>query len=307
MFKVNDYFTIEVKNYSRNIRNLLSIIAGISILIGGFYCLYWGLALNDDILIQYSGEYTKGLVGLFFEDNTSIENYLYTGYYMLFMSVPCYILIYLVEKAERTLLNIHKYTVKKENQKLKNEQIENELMEFTTIKNYSICLSIDYPSLNTLKQVELNKYFYNRISENIKKLFPTCKIKIGKAMIFTSGNFYNYDILYSNLLKELSKVEKVLSKKKIEIIPTITTDAYRTEINPQQAIENHYEIIKCNLQNRATSTKLFSQKYNFLKQTKYAGIPIGLYSSFDGKVEHEYDLNIINKNLNYAVKELSKK
>jgi hypothetical protein len=115
-----------------------------------------------------------------------------------------------------------------------------------------------------------------------------------KAILVYSQNFDNYDEIYSTVSKEVDNAKKMLGEK-IALIPTITVDAYDELFIPQEAINQHFDIINCNLKGKATTTSMFRKKYTHINKTKYAGVPIGLYTTFKNENYKEYDLNIIQK------------
>ena len=300
MFQVHDSFTLNVKRNSRAIRHLLVGISGLLIVLSIAYGFYWSLAMNGDIVIEFTQQYFSPIVSLFFEDITNLENYRITGMYLFMMSAPFIIAQYLVQKMEEIIIAIHQ---KKTEARKRAERIEIEKekeKEFTDISSYSICVSMDVSDNKNLSPDygrKLQDYVAKILTKELHKISSKIEVYNHRAILVYSKDFMEYDNIYGEILKQLKNVKNILGDN-MEFIPTITTDAYYGECNPEKTIRQHFDIVKCNLDGRSTATALFRKKYTHLYQNKYAGTPIGLYTTFEGANYKEYDLNVIHKNLN---------
>ncbi len=304
MFQVHDEFTLNVKRNERTIKNAFVLFGGASLLLSAAYGLYWGLASNGDIVIEYTQQYFSPLVNVFFDDINNLNNYLIMSLYLFAFTIPCCVAHYITEKISETLIAINQK--RKEHQKRK-ERIQREIekeQEFTRIDSYTICLSLDFSKNKNLSPTfdkKLNAYLVKSLKKTFSKNKQDAEVSLSKNVIIThSKDFYSYDSVYSTVLKELANTKNLLGDN-IEFTPTITTDAYTGEYNPKKSIRQHYDIVKCNLQGRSTSTATFNKKYSHLKQNRFQGTPIGLYTTFENQNYKEYDLNVIHKNLNATI------
>ena len=286
MFQVHDEFTLNVKRNAKAVKNVFVLFGGASLILSSAYGLYWGLALNGDVVIEYTQQYFSPLVNVFFDDVNNLNNYLMTSLYLFAFTIPCCIGHYIVEKISEILISINQKRI--ENIKRK-ERIQREIEkeeEFTKIDSYSICLSLDFSKNKNLSPT-FGKKLYAYIIKSLNKTFSKNKQDVDitsnkNAIIVHSKDFYSYDDVYSTVLKELANTKNLLGNR-IEFTPTITTDAYRGEYEPQKTIKQHYDIVRCNLQGRSTSTAMFNKKYSHLKQNRFIGTPIGLYTTFENQ------------------------
>lgn len=308
MFQVHDSFTLNVKRYSKSIRKFLVTASALCIFLSILYGFYWSLALNGDIVVEYLQQYYSPLVGLFFDDITDLENYRTTGEYLFIMSMPFILAHYIVQKLEEMIIAIHQK--KTENRKrVERIKIEKEMeKEFTDIKSYSLCISMDISENKNLTpgfSEELYSYVYKTLKKELIKISENIQImNHARAILVYSKDFMMYDDVYNEILRQLSNIKNILGEN-IILIPTITTDAYINEFNPEKTIRQHYDIVKCNLDGRSTTTAVFRKKYTHLHKNKYAGTPIGLYSTLESNNYREYDLNVIHKNLNTTLTSIS--
>ena len=308
MFQVHDSFILNVKRYSKSIRSFIVLATGLCIFGGIMYGLYWSLALNGDIVVEFLQQYFAPLVSKFFDDVNNLDNYLSMSMYLFIASGPCLFTHYLVQKTEEIIIDIHQKNLeaKKRADRILAERVREQ--EYTDISSYSICLSMDFSENINLSENftnEINIYLTKLLKKELKKITTNFEIINSKAILIYSKDFYSYDKIYSTVLKQLANIKNLLSDK-IKFLPTITTDAYTGEFTPEKTIRQHFDIAKCNLQGRSTATSTFRKKYMHICQNKYAGIPIGLYSTFEKENYKEYDLNLIHKNLNSTLSAISK-
>ena len=308
MFQVHDSFILSVRRYSKTIRSYIVFATGLCILGGILYGLYWSLALNGDIVVEYLQQYFAPLVSKFFDDVDSLDNYLSMSMYLFMASCPCFVAHYLVQKAEEAIIAIHQKNIetKKRSERILAERVREQ--EYTDINSFSICLSLDFSENKNISDTfseEISAYLTKLIKKELLTITTNFRVMNLKAILIYSKDFYSFDKIYSMILKQLVDLKNSLGDK-IEFLPTITTDAYTGEFIPERTIRQHFDIAKCNLQGRSTTTAIFRKKYTHMCQSKYAGIPIGLYSTFDRENYKEYDLNVVHKNLNMTLSMLSK-
>lgn len=178
--------------------------------------------------------------------------------------------------------------------------------QYSDLKVYSICLSIDYQknrkSKNDNKEV-LNKVIYSKIENMLKaKVSEIMTKKYTDALVIASCDFGSYDRVYNNIMKILSKVQKeILQRYQLTLIPSITTDAH-TRADVYEIKQNHNNIKHCNFANKACATKVFSKKYELTNNHKFKSTPVGEYSIIDSNTEKTYNLDMINGNLSLALK-----
>jgi len=192
--------------------------------------------------------------------------------------------------------------------KLKQETT-GKIAEYCKINNYSLCLSIDYKRKGKYKiegRDVLNKIIYLKIQKTLRKLFPQIETKImGDVLIILSSDFNVYDEIYDTILKMLSKIKfEITDRYYRDLIPSITTDAYKSKPNLYKIKQNHNNIKHCNFINQACSTKAFSKKYILLNKDKYSGTPLGEYSIVSLEQENTYDLNMVDKDLSLALEKM---
>ena len=304
MFQVHDSFTLNVKRNAKSIKSMFVLFGGASLLLSTAYGLYWGLALNDHIVVEYTQQYLAPFLSLFFDDINDLNNYSTMSLYLFLFSIPCCIAHYITEKISEALILMDQKAqeAKKRAERIQIEKAKEE--EFTQISSYSICLSLDFSKnkyLNPTFNEKLNAYIVKSLKRTFNKAGRNVDVTTNSnAILVHSKDFYSYDETYSTVLKELANVKNLLGSN-VEFTPTITTDAYVGEYNPQKTIKQHYDIVKCNLQGRSTSTAIFNKKYTHLKQSRFAGTPIGLYTTFENQNYKEYDLSVVHKNLNATI------
>ncbi len=294
-------FEIEVKENFRKIQDFVCMIGMFSIMLSGFYILFWIGATNDNFILQEGGKLFSPLANFFYPNDTSVDLYKNTSKLLFFASFPLIAIYYFLDvlkdkiienriKSNEKILAIREEETKKRN-----------LTRYDGIKMYSICLSIDYQGDKEISIENKNKFnnviFYN-IKTKLKAIDYTGLISCSDVLIYSSSLFTKYDLIYDALLKELSNSKKGIEEKyKYKLIPSITTDAYCENFKLNNVRKQHYEIQSFNFKNRALSTAMFAKKYKHLNQNKYAGIPIGEYAYFDKNSTETYELNVIHKNL----------
>jgi len=219
--------------------------------------------------------------------------------------VPIVILYFVINKIYSYL----KETKTTDTKKQKYTTIYDLNLSKAQANKYSICLSIDYDykkKLTKEKKDLFNQIIYSKIKVALKNTNQNCDVTILKnVLIITSENFYNYDKIYEALLKILSNQKNNIKNKfDLELIATISTDAYLNQQNPLLTQRKHFNIQNCNFKNKACTTESFANKYKSLKQNKYAGVPIGKYVLKEKTEEDNLDLNIVYKNLSKKLAEL---
>ena len=176
---------------------------------------------------------------------------------------------------------------------------------YEEMKNYSICLSLDYKRngkyKNENKEV-LNKVIYSEIKKTISKI-PNIRISnTGDILVIVSCDFSSYDRVYSSILKLLSRINSKIKKNyNLVLIPSIVSDAHAKYPDISSLARDYSNIKHCNFVNQSCSTKVFSKKYILANKSRYAGVPVGEYSILDNDKEVTYDLNLVNKNLSLAL------
>ncbi len=187
-------------------------------------------------------------------------------------------------------------------QRKKQEDYLNRLKEYNVVNNYSICLSLDYKSQRKIAQESksiITKVIFAKITKMLNIVMPDLEIKTSPdALVVLSDNFEIYDSIYDTILKILAKVKtQVDDRYSVYMIPSITTDAYTLRPNVASIKKNHANIKHCNFINKATTSKAFSKKYEYLNKNKYMGVPLGEYSIIDDEKTNTYELNMVYKNL----------
>ena len=270
------------------------------LILGCFYFLYWGLAINDGTFVQLTNRYFSLLTGLFFKDTSVLENYFFTGIYLFLFSIPCYFLMFFVNETEKKMiLNYQKVL---ENKKHLEKIIEKRNIEeeFASIKTFALCVSLDFQDNKNINS-SFKQKLYGYIANSLKKKLNFVEITVKNAIIIASNDFYSYSEVYAVVLEQLASAKKLLAPH-ADFTPTVTTDAFKGKYDIDTVLTRHYGIKKCNLQGRALTTAMFYKKYTHLNKNKYSGIPIGLYTVSS----EEYDLNLVHKNLNAELLAINK-
>ncbi len=305
MFTTTDNFIITTKRNFAKFKSFLGLIAGLCFILSLAYYIYYGLTYgsNDETLLGYTQNFFKPLATYFHPESNDLKIYLDTGTSLLKLLVPCFGLYLLAEFVQSIILGVYDKLMQIKYTNIKKQEREKYIQQFECIKYYSIAVSFDYTKNGTSplpKAInQLNKIVYERLEDALKNY----KTKINIAGIFsiTSSDFSKYDMLYEDLLKTTAKIRKIINRKyQIEVIPTITTDAYMEMPNANKIVGSHFAIKGCNLKNRAINTSLFCKKYNYLGYEKFIGVSIGIYNnnqSSNLELDAEYDLNIVIRNL----------
>ncbi len=302
MIETSDAFVNDVKSKIKNIKNTIVFLIGTSVCLSVAYFAYWVLVMSDSGILAYTQNIFNPIANFINPNNSSPEIYRTTSYVLFSLVIPFGILSFVCDKIEDYIINLHNEMLEIKDKKAKLQAYKNSLKQFDEIKSFSICLSLDYKSKRELSdqtKETLNKIIYLQFKNIFKELIPKTNItSTNEVLVITSDNFSEYDYIYSSSLKILAKIKDYADKKyDVELIPSLTTDAYKNNVEIENIKKNHFEIQSFNLKNRACSTALFSKKYQHLKQSKYVGIPIGEYTSVDKNKSATYELNMINKNL----------
>ena len=219
------------------------------------------------------------------------------GFFYLYNKIKDYI------KAEKNKRLLQQARARKHQVYLKTMQ------KYDAIECYSICLSIDYKTKRTFTKENkkvVNKIIFLKIKDYLNKMFSNIEIyNFNDAVIVKSGDFEIYDAIYDSIIKILSKIKQEVDERYcIYMIPSITTDAHKTKPDIETIKINHQNIKHCNFTGMSCSTKIFSEKYQFMNRSKYMGKPIGEYTILDKEKENKYDLNLISKNLSNQLESL---
>ncbi len=300
MINMNNGFNARLKCRFRKIKGLISAAILVCATLSFIYFIYWAAVMTDDMILHYTQQYFYPLANLLSFGEVSPEIYRHASFVIACTIIPLILSHVWCDKIEESILNHHAQLEDATERKARAAKYLNEAKQFNALKNFSICLSLDY---NSKREIEdktkqtLNKIIYKKLDTTLS-LIPNLSIISDDVFILMSDDFNNYDYIYGSMLKMLSKIKNTVDKKyDLELIPSITTDA--TTINPRPEIikNKHKEIQSFNFQNRSLSTAAFSKKYKYMNQNKYAGVPIGEYATFGTKQEHTYELNVVSKNL----------
>ena len=309
MIHTNNLFAIETKSKAKTFRKIITCSIFMLIFLSFVYMIYWVGVMSDDMILDYSGYLFSPLAKLLFPFDDSLYIYRNTSILLFSLIFPMMLMYYFVDKTESKLLKEHRAFLEHQQKiKLIQEQ-KNRLKEYDIIKNYSICLSLNYKNSNLQDKAkkQLNKTVFLKLKSALALLNKNINISINDVMIIISNNFDDYDKIYFVLLKTLSKVQKILNDKyKLELIPSLTTDAYQNNdmITTSKIEKQHYEIQSFKMQNRALTSALFRKKYQHLKHNKFAGIPIGEYLMMDENSNSSYELNVVYKDLSKTLASL---
>ena len=168
----------------------------------------------------------------------------------------------------------------KEAQERKRNLYLKSIQKYDAIKNYSICLSIDYKTKRNFSKEDkkvVNKVIFLKMQELLKRKFVGVEIYVvDDVLISVSSDFYAYDNIYDEIIRMLSKIKSEVDERYcVYMIPSITIDAYRMIPSMQDIRTDHDNIKHCSLNNMVCSTKIFGEKYKSLNKNKYLGNPIG--------------------------------
>ena len=309
MMHTNNLFAVEIKAKAKTFRKIITYSIFMLVFLSFVYMVYWIGVMSDDMILDYSGYLFNPLAKFLFPFDDSLYIYRNTSVLLFCLVFPMMALYYVVDKIEcRLLKENNDYFENLEKSKQKEEE-RKRLREFDIIKSYSICLSLNYKNSNIKDETKkhLNNTVFSKLKETLQVISKSISISINDVMVIYSSNFEGYDKIYSTLLKSLSKIQKILNDKyNIELIPSLTTDAYQNDdmINLSKIKKQHFEIQSFKMQNRALTSALFRKKYQHLNHNKYAGIPIGEYMTMNRNSNNSYELNVVFKNLSKTLASL---
>lgn len=298
----NNLFAVEIKAKAKTFRKIITYSIFMLVFLSFVYMVYWIGVMSDDMILDYSGYLFNPLAKLLFPFDDSLYIYRNTSVLLFCLVFPMMALYYVVDKIEcRLLKENNDYFENLEKSKQKEEE-RKRLREFDIIKSYSICLSLNYKNSNIKDETKkhLNNTVFSKLKETLQVISKSISISISDVMVIYSSDFEGYDKIYSTLLKSLSKIQKILNDKyNIELIPSLTTDAYQNDdmINLSKIKKQHFEIQSFKMQNRALTSALFRKKYQHLNHNKFAGIPIGEYITTEKNSNNSYELNVVYKDL----------
>ncbi len=292
----------DVKNWFKSARGFVGMVLMGFAIVGLLYLFYWVCLMSDDFIYEYTGSIFSPLASLLFPNDNTYDIYKNTGILALVIIAPLSTLYWVCDKLEDTILNIfRKINEMDEASQTKKAMLEG-LRQYEEIKSYSICISIDIESKKTLNKASIQELVYKSIKLNILKICPLLKVASDSVLIIKSDDFIKYDSVYEEILKSLAKSKTLLEKKyNLEIIPSITTDAYKQEASNVDIKRHHFDIMGFNFKNRSCTSALFAKKYKYLQREKYAGVPVGDFSHFEKGGSETYELNIVYKNLSRAL------
>lgn len=304
MLKTTSKFELLIKDKAGAIKKFITVAIVSLVILSIAYFVYWGTMINDEELFEYSNTIMYPIAHYFFPNNEDSIIYRDTGIKLLVLVVPCFIAYFIIDSFEHFLLKMNakvmtfqdKKTTKAQEIKYTNQPIKQD------IEYFSISASFDYAknkkSLSPKTANRLNKVIYENLKAKLRTKVLEGKIITSGIFTIISKDFKTYDILYTKFLKVLASIKKEIQNSYgVEVIPTITTDAFETEPKKDNILKAHFAIKGCNFKNKAVTTHIFLTKYRELCFDKYGGVSIGLYSQIvDSKAEN-FDLNIVFKNL----------
>ncbi len=312
MIYTKDLYSIKVNDLFRNVRKYITASIFLSLILGGTYLIFWLGVMSSEFVLEYGRTIFSPLATFLNPNDSSYQIYLKTGLDLFLAIIPLTFLYYVADKIEADILNKHDIELEKQRQKTVKKAKQEYLSQFDEIKHFSICLSIDYLSKNNseIQKDKINLMVLSKIKKELSKVQTNAKISLlENVLIITSSDFSKYDLIYDDLLKLLSKIKMIIEAKgDIEMTPSITTDADKTQIcqESDEIIKNHFNIQSFNFKNRATASALFVKKYQHINKNKYMGTPMGEYASFEGEKMKSYELNMIFKNLNQTLLKIEK-
>ncbi len=218
-----------------------------------------------------------------------------------FFFVPLFVLFVILDLIQHKLEKNQQELEEVKNQQERIKKLLSKENELKAIKNFSICLSLDYrnnnQSITESRKTSINKIVFSKFKNCVSKLPLSLSLNINSVLILTSPDFLNYDLIYGCLINFLEKNKKIIKDKlNLNMIPSITTDAYfNSHIALDEIKRRHYQIQKCiNNKNSSCSTSLFAKKYKYLNRSAYQGTCMGEYVTNDDEF---YELNLINSKL----------
>ena len=293
---------------SRTIMNFLVLSA---IFVGFWYLVFWLGVISDEAAMHSARAVFDPIAHFFYPNIDDLIIYRNTGFCLFCSIIPWVVFNCILDRFEQVVLNIQRLIEEDEMRKLNELTMKEQMVQYDVIKNYSICLSLDYDSntgVSAQNRQFLNKMVFDKISNAFKnqtKYLGSTKISTSDVLIVTSSDFSKYDLIYDTM-QSLAKIKKDLeAKNNLKLIPSITTDAFcNDDIKLNEVRKSHFEIQSFNFKNRSMSSAMFAKKYRHLNQKKYIGIPIGEYAYFKNNKTDTYELNVVQKNLTVALSKM---
>lgn len=296
-----DEYSINLKSKFKKIKEIIYLSMAVCIFLSIVYFFYWIFIISDKTIYEYTMQYFAPLANFLFPRNESFEIYKSTSFALFGFIIPLFFGCVYLDKKEEKLLKAHDDLLEIKKRKQKIQQNIDYLKQFENIKQYSICLSVDYDCVKKIDEKfkdKLNYTIFSKFESYLSRINHDSNLYIKDVLIVTSKDFAGYDSVYEALLNYLAKTKKVTKEKYgLILIPSITTDAFINYPNINNIKKYHFDIKSCNFQNKACSTSLFLKKYNHIQKNKYAGVPIGEYAVFDSNNTKTYELNMVYKNL----------
>lgn len=293
-------YDIKIRTFFDKIYKLI----GLSIILLAFtsfaYMFYWVLGTSNELYLELGKPVFEPLAKILNFGSTEIHIYKNTSKICFFSIIAMLIARITISKIETDILS--KYLKKEEEKFLKEKKLaqKRHLVHHDTVQAYSICLSINIEREKTLsseQKQKINNAIFNKISKQIISIEPNAKHITKDVLIITSNNFSKYDEIHDAILKQLSLANNTLNTKyKINLVPNMTTDAHSNIQIGANIRKQHLEIQSFNFKNKSLTTTAFSNKYNQLNYSKYAGLPIGEFVYFGNENTKTYELNVVQKN-----------
>lgn len=296
-----DRNVVQIKSYCQKLRKVVNVIIFLLIALGLAYLMYWQLMTNDDWqTFEETKTYFYPLASVFFPEDPTNDVYRNTAFCLFACTIPVALLYIIIDIIKDFLIKSYFHIKDIQDKKEMEKEKANELLQYEVIKHISLCLSLGWETENNLTEDAKNKLnigIYNKIKNTLSKANMKKDIKINKALVVKFDSFKNFDNFFNVFLNILASIKKQIEKSgNIEMIPTITVDAYVEDESFENIEKRHFKITSFNLVNKAISSTMFVKKYKFLNLKKYAGYSIGDYADFtDGDV---IELHVIHDDLN---------
>ena len=300
-----DNYSLDLKLKFKKIRQIIDaaiITCAISSMV---YFIYWIFLICDDMVYSYTSQYFSPLANFLFPNGEGFEIYKNTSITLFALILPLFFSYFYCDKKEEKLLKYHDKLIEENKHREEVKAKLDYLRQFDAIKQYSICLSIDYKGQKEIGEDfkrKLNSIVFLNLEQRLFKFRHRVKMSLSDCLVIISNDFLGYDAVYDTLLHYLAKIRKItLEKYNLTITPSITTEAFEKNTQISDIKKRHYDIQSCNFKNQACSTTLFTKKYAHINKNKYAGVPIGEYAVFNDNKTNTYELNVIYKNLESAL------
>ena len=300
--------TIAIHDFFAQIKKTITYLMVASAITSVAYLFYWFMAVNNPIYLEQGEAIFGVLTKMLFQEN-GISAYLKTSVAMVGLEIPLLIFYFIVDSLEHQIAKNNEKKLEMKRQKARQKEYLKSLKQYDDIKYWSICLSLDYESQREISlsdKMVLSKTIFPKIQCALEKVNNEIRVTNNGVLIITSSNFDKYDMTYDTLLKLLSKIKTAYDNKySLNMIPTITTDAFDYQIDMSEIKKRHYNIQEFNFKNRSCTTALFAKKYKHINRSKYMGIPVGSYIMPDSSNSTSYELNVVHKNLINTLASLS--